>query len=151
MARSLVRWEPTRDLISMQDAMDRFFDRAFEDWFFRPLAPFGLSGDASLAVDIYETDDSVVVKTAIPGVKAEDIDVSVSGDTLTVKAETQEEVNRENYLRRERRFGAYRRSVTLPGGLKTDEVEADYTNGILTLEFPKSEEVKPKAIKVKTK
>lgn len=153
MARSLVRWEPTRDMVSMQDAMDRFFDRAFEDWFFRPLAPVDLSGDASLAVDIYETDDSVVVKTAIPGVKAEDIDVSVSGDTLTIKAETQEEeeVKRENYLRRERRFGAYRRSVTLPGGLKADEVEADYTNGILTLEFPKSEEVKPKTIKVKTK
>lgn len=153
MARSLVRWEPSRDLVSLQDVMDRWFDRAFEDWFFRPLAPFGLVGEGSLAVDMYETDDSVVVKTAIPGVKAKDIDISVTGDTLTIKAETQEEaeVKRENYLRRERRLGAYRRSVTLPGGLKTDKVEADYTDGILTIQFPKSEEVKPKTIKVKTK
>ena len=74
-------------------------------------------------MDMYETDDSVVVKTAIPGVKGEDINISVAGDTLSVKAESkaEEEVKRENYLRRERRYGAYRRSVTLPGGLKTDK------------------------------
>jgi HSP20 family protein len=102
---------------------------------------------------MYETEDSVVVKTAIPGVSAEDIDVSVSGDTLTVKCESreEEEVSRENYLRRERRFGSYCRSVTLPGGLETDKAEADYTNGILSLTFPKAEEVKPKTIEVKAK
>jgi HSP20 family protein len=100
---------------------------------------------------MYETDDNVVVKTAIPGVSADDIEVSVSGDTLTIKAETteEEEVKRENYLRRERRFGSYCRSVTLPGGLDTGGAEADYTDGILTLTIPKSEEVKPKSIKVK--
>ena len=102
---------------------------------------------------MYETNDALVVKTAIPGVKAEDIDLSVTGDTLTIKAETKEEqeIKRENYLRRERRFGSYCRSVTLPGGLKTDQAEADYTDGVLTLTFPKAEEVKPKAIPVKAK
>ena len=106
-----------------------------------------------MAIDMYETDDSVVVKTAIPGVKSEEIDVSITGDTLTVKAETrdEEEVKRENYLRRERRYGSSCRSVTLPGGLETDKAEADYTNGILTLTFPKAEEVKPKSIKIKAK
>jgi HSP20 family protein len=149
---SIVRWEPFRDMMwpsAMRDAMDRMF----EEGFLRPPVPFGLWAEGSLAVDMYDTENSVVVKTAIPGVKAEDIDVSVTGDTLTVKAETkeEEEVKRENYMRHERRFGSYCRSVTLPGGLMTDKAEADYTNGILTLTFPKAEEVKPKAIKVQAK
>ena len=148
MARSLVRWEPIGDLVSLRDAMDRILEESF----FRTPAPFGLWGDGSLAVDMYETNDSVAVKTAIPGVKGEDINISVAGDTLSVKAESkaEEEVKRENYLRRERRYGAYRRSVTLPGGLKTDKAEADFTDGVLTLTFPKADEVKPKTIKVKT-
>jgi HSP20 family protein len=128
-------------------------DRMFEEGFLRPPVPFGPWAESALAVDMYETEDVVVVKTAIPGVKAEDIDVSVTGDTLTVKAETkeEEEIQRENYLRRERRYGSYCRSVSLPGGLETDKAGADYTDGILTLTFPKAEEVKPKSIKVKTK
>ncbi len=146
---SLVRWEPFRDMLTLRDMMDRMF----EEGVFRPLVSLAPWTEGSLAVDMYETDDSVVVKTAIPGVKAEDIDVSVAGDILTIKAETreEEEVKRENYLRRERRFGSYCRSVTLPGGLETDKAEADYTNGILTLTFPKAEEVKPKSIKITTR
>jgi HSP20 family protein len=133
----------------MRDAVDRMFDEGF----LRPPVPFGLWAEGSMTVDMYETESGVVVKTAIPGVKAEDIDVSVTGDTLTIKAETkeEEEVERENYLRRERRFGSYCRSVTLPGGLMTDQAEADYTDGVLTLVFPKAEEVKPTAIKVQAK
>lgn len=146
---SIVRWEPFRDVASLRDAMDRMW----EERFLRPPIPFAPWAGEALAVDMYETDDNVVVKTAVPGVKAEEIDVSVTGDTLTVKAETkqEEEVKRENYLRRERRFGSYCRSVTLPGGLETDKAEADYSDGILTLTFPKAEEVKPKSIKIKTK
>jgi HSP20 family protein len=145
---SIVRWEPFRDMMSLRDAMDRMF----EEGGFRAPVPFGW-GEGSMAVDMYETDDSVIVKTAIPGVKADDIDVSVTGDTLTVRAETkeEEEIKRENYLRRERRFGSYCRSVTLPGGLETDRADADYSDGILTLTFPKAEAVKPKSIKVKGK
>lgn len=146
---SIVRWEPLRDMMPFRDVMDRMF----EERFFRPPVPFGFFGEGAMAVDMYETDDSVVVKTAIPGVAADEIDVSITGDTLTVKAETkeEEEVKRENYLRRERRFGSYCRSVTLPGGLEADKAEADYTDGILTLTFPKAEEVKPKSIKIKSK
>ncbi len=146
---SIVRWEPFRDMVTLREAMDRMFDEGF----FRPPVPFAPWSESSLAIDMYETDDSVVVKTAIPGVKAEDIEVSVTGDTLTIKAETQaeEEVKEENYLRRERRFGSYCRSVTLPGGLEADKAEANYENGVLTLTFPKAEEIKPKAIEVKSK
>ena len=132
MAR-IVRWEPWRDMVSFRDAMDRMFDERF----IRPPVPFGPWGEVTMAVDMYETADSVVVKAPIPGVKPEEIEVSVTGDTLTIKAEIQaeEEVERENYLRRERRYGSCCRSVTLPGGLKADEAEADYSDGVLTLTF----------------
>jgi HSP20 family protein len=142
----IVRWEPFREMTSLRDAMDRMF----EEGFWRPPVPFGW-GEGSLALDMYETEDKVVVKTAIPGMKAEDLDVSVTGNTLTIRAETieEEEVKRERYLRRERRHGSYARSVTLPNGLEADKAEADYTDGILTLTFPKAEEIKPKTIKVK--
>jgi HSP20 family protein len=128
-------------------------ERMFEDRFVRPTLPFAPWGEGTMAVDMYETDDAIVVKTPIPGVKAEEIEVSVTGDTLTIRAETkaEEEVKRENYLRRERRFGSCCRSVTLPGGLETANAEADYSEGVLTLTFPKAEEVKPKSIRVKTK
>jgi HSP20 family protein len=145
---SIIRWEPMRDMANLRDAMDR----AFEERFFRPPVPFAWA-EGNLALDMYETDDNVILKTAIPGVKAEDIEVSVSGDTLTIRAETKEEqdIQRDSYLRRERRFGSCCRSVTLPGGLETENAEADYTDGVLTLTFPKAEEVKPKSIKVVAK
>jgi HSP20 family protein len=145
---NIVRWEPFRDMMSVRDAMDRMF----EERFFRPPVPFGPWSESTLAVDMYETDESIVVKTGIPGVKAEEIDVSVTGDTLTIKAETKQEekVERENYLRHERRVGSYCRSLTLPGGLETAKAEADYTDGVLTLTFPKAEEIRPKTIEVKT-
>ena len=144
----IVRWEPFRDMMAVRDAMDRMF----EERFVRPPLPFGPWSEGALPVDMYETDESVVVKTGIPGADAEEIEVSVTGDTLTIKAETraEEEVQRENYLRRERRSGSYCRSITLPGGLETEKASADYTDGVLTLSFPKAEEVKPKTIEVKT-
>jgi HSP20 family protein len=136
-------------MVTLRDAMERMF----EEGLLRPPVPFGPWGEGSLPVDVYETDENVVIKTAVPGVKVEDIDVSVTGDTLTIKAETkeEEEIKRESYLRRERRFGSMCRSVTLPGGLEMDKADADYSDGILTLTFPKAEEVKPKSIKVTTK
>ncbi|RLC59009.1 MAG: Hsp20/alpha crystallin family protein [Chloroflexi bacterium] len=147
---SLVRWEPFRDLISLREAMDRLFEESFV----RPrtgwLAPLGAE---TLAVDMYETDDAIVVKTAIPGVKPEDVDVSIAGDTLTIKGETkaEEEVKEENYIRRERRYGSFCRSLTLPVPVVADDAEAEFENGILTLTLPKAEEVRPKTIKVKAK
>jgi HSP20 family protein len=128
-------------------------DRMVEEGMTRAPAPFAGWAPGGLAVDMYETDESVVVKAAIPGVNADEIEVSVTGDTLTIRAETkeEEEIQRESYLRRERRFGSCCRTVTLPGGLEAEKAAADYTDGVLTLSFPKAEEVKPKSIKVTTK
>ena len=147
MAR-IVRWDPFNGLVPLRSAMERMADQGR-----RPPMPFGLWQDSMMSVDMYETDTGVVVKTPIPGVKAEDIQVSVTGDTLTIRAEgkVEQEIKRESYLRQERRYGACCRSVTLPDGLQTDKAEADYSDGVLTLVFPKAEEVKPKTIKVTTK
>jgi len=147
---NLVRWEPFRDLISLREAMDRLFEESFV----RPSGGrMALADVGAPAVDMYETDDAVVVKSAIPGIKAEDIEISITGDTLTIKGETkaEEEVKEENYIRRERRYGAFCRTLTLPLPVVSDKAGAEFENGILTLTLPKAEEVKPKAIKIKAK
>jgi HSP20 family protein len=150
MARNLVRWEPWSDLVSLREAMDRLFEesvvRPRAGW----LAPLGAEG---LAVDMYETDDDVVVKTAVPGIKSEDIDVSITGDIVTIKGETkaEEKVEEANYIRQERRYGAFSRSLSLPSTVVADKATAEFENGVLTLTLPKAEEVKPKTIKVKAK
>jgi len=94
-----------------------------------------------------------VVKAALPSVKPEEIDITITGDTLSIKGETKAmgEVKREDYLYREHRYGAFSRSIILPTNLKTDKAEANFENGVLTLTIPRSEEAKPKTIKVKTK
>jgi len=147
MAR-IVRWDPFSGVVPLRRMRDRMAEEGL-----LPPDPFGLWSESVMAVDVYETDTSVVVKTPIPGAKAEDISVSVVGDTLTIKAEVKEdqEIKSDSYLRRERRYGACCRSVTLPDGLETDNADADYSNGVLTLTFPKAEEVKPKTIKVTAK
>ncbi len=147
---SITRWEPFRDLISLREAMDRLFE---ESWV-RPrslwLQPMEMG---TLAVDVYETPDNVVVKTAVPGVKPEEIDITITGDTLTISGATkfEEKVEREDYIRKELRYGSFSRSVNLPSGLNVEKAEATFENGLLTLTIPKAEEAKPKAIKVKAK
>jgi len=147
---SLVRWEPFRDLISLREAMDRLFEESF----IRPrvgwLAPLGAG---ALAVDMYETDQDVVIKSSMPGVKAEDLDITITGDTLTIKGETktEEKVEKANYIRQERRYGAFCRSLTLPTTIVAEKAKAEFENGVLTLTLPKAEEVKPKTIEVKAK
>lgn len=147
---NLIRWEPFRDLISLREAMDRLFEESFV----RPragwLAPLGAE---TLAVDMYETDEDVVVRTSAPGVKAEDIDITITGDTLTIKGESkaEEKIEKANYIRQERRYGSFSRSVTLPTTIVAEQAKAEFENGMLTLTLPKAEEVKPKAIKVKAK
>jgi HSP20 family protein len=147
---SIVRWEPFRDFMTLREAMDRLFEESFVGR--RPSGVPTLA-EGTLAVDMYETDDAAVVKTAVPGVKPENIDITISGTTLTISGETkeEEEVKEENYIRRERRLGSFSRSVVLPESLKADEAEASFEDGVLTLTIPKAPEAKPKVIKVKGK
>jgi HSP20 family protein len=129
-------------------------NQLFEDSIVRPrgaaLAP---RATGTLAIDMYETDEAVVVRSAIPGVDPADIDISIHGDTLTIKGETrmEEEVEEKNYIYRERYYGAFSRSLNIPVSVQANDADAEFEDGILTLTLPKAEELKPKAIKVKTK
>jgi HSP20 family protein len=147
---NLIRWAPFNDLVSLRDAMNHLFEDSFVRPRFGWIAPLSA---ANLAVDMYETADHVVVKAALPGVKPEEVEVTITGSTLMIAGESKEEseIKEKDYLRKERRYGSFSRSVTLPSGLKADKAEASFENGMLTLQIPKSEESKPKSIKVKPK
>ncbi|MGB9777007.1 MAG: Hsp20/alpha crystallin family protein [Anaerolineae bacterium] len=143
----LMRWEPFRELVSLREAMNRLFEESFV----RPWGAFPRWEGP--AVDMYETDTAVVVKAAMPGVDPKDVEINVTGDTLTIRGEVkkEEEVKEEKYLRRERYYGSFCRSFLLPTQVVADDAEAVFENGVLTLTLPKAEEVKPKTIKVKAK
>jgi len=144
----ITRYEPFREMRRMHDMLDQLMDRSFLDY--PTLAGERLS---FLPVDVYQTNENVVVRATAPGIKAEDIDISITGDMLTIKggsSEEKEEKDAQYYLR-ERRFSQFSRSITLPAPVKAEEASAEYMDGILTLTLPKLEEVKPKTITVKAK
>jgi HSP20 family protein len=108
---------------------------------------------SSPAIDMYQTDDEVFVKAALPGFKPDEVQINVTGDILTIKGEVkhEEEKKDKSWHIREQRWGSFERSVRLPTGVISDKAKADFDNGILTITLPKSEEVRPKTITVKAK
>ena len=145
----LTRWEPAREMMTLREAMDRLFDDAFT----RPLSVRDGWTMASPAIDMYQTDNEVVVKASIPSLKAEDVQINVSGDVLTLKGEVKQEEERQDkaWHIREHRFGSFERSIVLPTDVKSDKAEAMFENGILTITLPKADEVKPRTINIKAK
>ncbi len=136
------------ELNRLRREIDRLFEEPFS--FLAPSTSF-FEGWTP-AVDIYEDNDKYVVKAELPGMKKEDIDVSLDGNTLTISGERKQEEEKkegENY-RSERFFGRFQRSITLPTAVQADKIEATYKDGVLTLTLPKAEEAKPKQIQVKT-
>ncbi len=144
---NLTLWEPMREMITLREAMDRLFDDAFT----RPLSISGVS--ASPAIDMYQTDDNVVVKAALPGLNPEDVDITVTGETLTLRGEFKQETEQKdiNYHVREQRSGSFQRAIMLPTDVQANKAKADFDNGILTITMPIAEEVKPKSITIKAK
>jgi HSP20 family protein len=102
---------------------------------------------------MYQTEDEVVVKATLPGLKAEDVDISVTGETLTLRGEYKQENEQKNahYHIREQRSGSFERSLLLPTEVKADKAVADFVNGLLTISMPIAEEVKPKSIAIEAK
>ena len=143
---SLVRWDPFDDMRGLRHRMDRLFD----DFFRGPRVLAWEPAELGFALDVYETDDALVVKAALPGVRPDEVDISVTGDVLTVKGETkgEEETKDGSYHRRELRYGAFARSIPLPTRVDHEKAKATFENGILTITLPKAEEVKPKSIKI---
>ena len=146
MPVSLVRYQP---FIELRRAVDRLFDERF----FAPYRLFTFDRSETTPIDVYQTENEVVIKATVPGVKPEEIDVNIADNILTIKGETnaEEKVERKNYIYQEHRYGTFHRSVALPSTLKTDKAETSFENGVLTLTIPKAEEAKPKQIKVKAK
>jgi HSP20 family protein len=136
-------------MISLREAMDRLFAESFVG----PVARSRPNGVSALALDLFEGEDEITVSASIPGVKPEDIDISVTGDVLTIKGESLEEKEEEEgcYHMRERRFGSYQRSIQLPTLVQSDKAKAEFVHGVLTLSLPKAEEAKSKSIKIKAK
>ncbi len=138
----LVRWNPTRDMLDVQAQMDRLMDSFFNDY--ADTERFGL------AVDVAEHDNEFAITAAIPGVKAEDLHITLDKDVLTIQAETKAEEIQEGsrYHLRERRYGAYSRSLRFPVPVDSDKIAAGYEDGVLTVHVPKAEVVKPRRIAV---
>ena len=145
---ALTRWDPFREMQSMRQVMDRFFDEPF---FEAPRLWSQRLEGFPLALDVMEDDAYYTVKASIPGVEPDQVEVTLNDNVLTIKGETKSEkdVEEKNYHLRERRSGSFMRTVTLPTTVDADKVEATHEHGVLTLRLPKTEAVKPKRIAVK--
>jgi HSP20 family protein len=145
---NLIRWEPAREMMTLREAMDHLFDDAFT----RPLR-LGNGHWSMPAVDMYQTDNEIVVKAAIPGVKTDEVQINITGEVLTIKGELKEkeEVQEKAYYLREQRWGTFERTIALPTDVIADKAKAEFENGVLTITLPKAEEVRPKTINIKAK
>jgi HSP20 family protein len=146
---ALVRWEPVRELSSIQNEMNRLFNT-----FFDSPTP-GNGGNAGLrrwipAMDLVETDEHFVLKADLPGLTESDVNIEVEDNVLTVSGErkAEHEDKREGYVRVERAYGAFRRSLTLPEGVDPETVTANFENGVLEVRIPKPEERKPRRVAI---
>jgi len=144
---AMVRFEPFRDLLTSQREYVRLLKEAFSP----------MSGETEVStrswappVDIYETEDAIVLKAELPGIDPKDVEVRVEDNTLYLKGERnyEKEVNEQNYHRIERSYGSFARSFSLPNSISAEKVKAEYKDGLLTLTMPKREEAKPKTIKI---
>ncbi len=147
---AITRWDPFREFATLQNQMNRLFQD------YQP-ARAGQSGEDFLTsgsfvppVDIYEDEHNITLKLEVPGIDEKDIDVRVENSTLTVRGERkfEKDVKEENFHRIERSYGSFSRSFTLPNTVNPEQVNADYTNGVLTITLGKRAEAKPKQIKV---
>ena len=141
-------WRPLRELEEIERNFGDFFGRPAV-WRRIPMLAMGWSP----AVEVFEKEDKYIVKAELPGVKEEDMDVSVEGETLTIKGEkkSESEIKEDDYYRCERSYGSFYRSIALPATVDAKKIEASFEDGVLEVIIPKAAEVKPKKITVSTK
>jgi HSP20 family protein len=148
---ALVRWQPYREMVSLSDVMDRLASHAFV----RPfdmVAPFW-DARAAMPIDVIENADKFTVRASVPGVKSDELDISIENDVLTIRAESKaKEDGDENGMRWQERYdGTLERCFALPAEVDANKVTAELEHGVLTLTLPKAETAKPKSIKVQAK
>lgn len=143
---AMSRWDPFRDLMGIQNEINRLFGRTYAGG-----ETTGTAGAWMPPLDIYETKDKFVVTVELPGIEASDVDVSVEDSTLTVRGERTfyQGVDEDSFHRVERRYGAFARSLALPQTANAEDIEASFDRGVLTIEVPKADEAKPKKISIK--
>lgn len=134
------------DVVTLRDAMERLFD----DRTFRPLWHWNGDREVAPRLDLYTTPEAVIAKVALPGLKPDDVDVSIVDDVVTIQGSYKEEkeTTETGYLMKELERGSFTRSFTLPTAVRADAATAAYADGVLTLTLPKTEEVKPTHVKV---
>ena len=147
---SLILSEPLREMEEMRRQMNRLFE---EMWPFRSVGGNGFAEFGYIPLDVRERNDAFELSASLPGVRPEDVDVRIQGDTVTITAETRAEHEGEDagWLRRERRYGKFARTIQLPAELDADHAEATLQHGVLTLRVPKAEAAKAQSIKVRAK
>lgn len=147
---AVVKWDPLRDLLSIQDRMNRLFEQTLS----RSRVVEGIAASTwAPAVDIYETPERIVLKAELPGLTRDDIEIQMRGTTLILRGERRfaKDVEQENYLRIERAYGTFQRSFTLPATIQQDKIRAVFRDGVLELTLPKAEEAKPKKIAIEVR
>ena len=144
---TIARWSPYRDAISLRQAMDRLF----EDSFVRRPEGWGEGAERryQLPVDVYTTEEAIVVLASLPGLTADDVEIGLEGDTLTIRGEIKPPSEDHDYVIKERGYGVVARTLTLNVPVSPEKAEATFENGVLTLTLPKAEAIKPKKIEVK--
>ena len=149
--RGLTPWSPFSEIDEMERRMSEIFERPFLPSIWRRLPVEQMVW--APAIDVFEKGDKFIVKAEVPGIKEDDIHVSVEGDMLNIKGEkkTESEVKEEDYYRSERSYGSFFRSIALPSTVDAGKIEADYDNGVLEITIPKKPEVKPKKVAIKKK
>ncbi len=137
------RWDPWADFISLKEAMDRLLEESF-------VLPRTYTRERRyrLPLDVYTTPEEVVITAPLAGVKPEDVDITIEGDTITIKGEVKPPVENVEYLLQERRYGPFSRTIRLDIPVEPSKAEASFENGLLTITIPKAEAIKPKTIKV---
>jgi len=151
---NLIRWDPLSEMSALRRMMGfgDIFDRTFERSFFDPTDAWLQPGSWDFSLDFAETDDEFVVKASLPGIDPDDLEITYNNKVLSIKGESKEEqvVKEKHYHLRERRYGSFQRSVSLPSTVNADKIEASFQSGVLTLTLPKAEEAKAKRIPVHT-
>ncbi|MCC7362439.1 MAG: Hsp20/alpha crystallin family protein [Anaerolineales bacterium] len=144
---SITRWEPNREFMTLRDAMNRLF----EDSFVGNYTDRDGNAELRLPLEVYSTDHDIVVKAAVPGLKPDEVEITIEGDTVTLRGEYARPVENVNYLISERAWGRFSRTLQLNVPVEADKAEAVFENGLLTLTLPKAEAVRPKVIPIKAK
>ena len=144
----MTRWDPFREAVSLREAMDRLFEDSF--------TPARGQTDGKervyrLPLDAYVTADEIIVLANMPGVKPEEVEITIEGDTLTIRGERPRPLENVDYVMQERQYGKFQRTLNINIPVDANKAEARYENGLLTLVIPKAEAAKPRVIQVGTK